>query len=100
MKKFLMLSALLCLIIAGCSTPSGKGAAIGGTGGAILGGVIGHQSGHGVEGAAIGAAAGAIGGALIGEHMTKKFCPVCGKQFTEDVMYCPHDGAELKYIEK
>lgn len=42
------------------------GSAVGGLGGAALGGIIGHQSGHGLEGAAIGAAAGALAGNQIG----------------------------------
>lgn len=84
------------LVLAGCTTTQ-KGAATGGLAGATLGGIIGHQSGHGVAGAAIGGVAGTVGGMVVGEHLDKKFCPVCGKGFTEDVKYCPADGAELKY---
>jgi uncharacterized protein YcfJ len=36
--------------------------------GAILGGIIGHQSGKGLEGAALGAAAGGGGGYLYGKN--------------------------------
>ena len=90
---------LIPVAIIGCTTTQ-KGAAIGGLGGAALGGIIGHQSGHGVEGALIGAGAGAVGGALVGEQMDKKFCPVCGAEYTSDVKYCPKDGTELKFKQK
>lgn len=94
-----MCNALLLLVLIsgliGCSTTQ-KGAGIGALGGAALGGIIGHQSGHGLEGAAIGAAAGAISGGVIGENMDKKFCPVCGEEYTSGVQYCPKDGTELK----
>ncbi len=97
MKKFvLVLMMFLTLSAAGCTTTQ-QGATVGGLGGATLGGIIGHQSGHGVGGAAIGGAVGAIGGMMVGEHMQKKFCPQCGKEYTEDTKFCPVDGAELKY---
>ena len=101
MKKQIIISLLLLssLTLFGCTTTQ-KGAAVGGLGGAVLGGIIGHQSGHGVEGALIGAGAGAVGGALVGEQMDKKFCPVCGAEYTADVKYCPKDGSELKFKQK
>ncbi len=86
---------IFLFFIAGCTTTE-QGATVGGLGGATLGGIIGHQSGHGVAGAAIGGAAGTVGGMIVGEHMQTKFCPVCGRSFTEDVRYCPYDGTELK----
>ena len=92
-KTFLLLSVSFLLL--GCTTTE-KGAAIGGLSGAALGGIIGHQSGHGVAGAAIGGAAGAVGGMLVGEKMDKKFCPVCGSTYPADEKFCPKDGAELK----
>lgn len=97
----LVLSILILSLAAilGCSTTQ-KGAAVGGGAGAVLGGIIGHQSGHGTEGALIGAGIGAASGALIGEQMDTKFCPLCGKRFTSGVKYCPVDGAELKAIQK
>ena len=52
---------LLCFVLAGCTTTE-QAATVGGLGGAAVGGIIGHQSGHGVAGAAIGGAAGTIGG--------------------------------------
>jgi uncharacterized protein YcfJ len=62
-----------------------------------LGGIIGNQSDHPVAGAAIGGAAGVVGGMLVGEHMDKKFCPVCGRAYTSDKKFCPVDGTELKF---
>jgi hypothetical protein len=47
-------------VLAGCSTTE-KGAAYGGAGGAVIGGIAG-----GLPGAAIGAGAGALGGAAVG----------------------------------
>ncbi len=85
----------MLILIAGC-TPTQKGAVTGAAAGGLLGGIIGHQSGHGGTGAAIGAAAGAIGGAVIGEKMEKKFCPVCGAEYTSGTDFCPNDGTELK----
>ncbi len=101
MKKLISLLLLSVLIgsVSGCTTTQ-KGAAVGGLGGAALGGIIGHQSGHGAEGAVIGGAVGAISGALVGEQLDKKFCPVCGAEYTADVKYCAKDGTELKFKQK
>ncbi|TAN62196.1 hypothetical protein EPN16_02140 [bacterium] len=99
MKKLIPLSLILAFALTGCTTTQ-KGAAVGGLGGAALGGIIGHQSGHGAEGAVIGGAVGAISGALVGEKLDKKFCPVCGAEYTADVKYCSKDGTELKFKQK
>ena len=48
-----------------------KGAGIGAVGGAAVGGIVGHQSGHGWEGALIGGAAGATAGGLLGNQADK-----------------------------
>jgi uncharacterized protein YcfJ len=93
-NKFLAV-ALIVLVFAGCTTTQ-KGAAVGGLGGATLGGIIGHQSGNDIAGAAIGGVAGTVGGMLVGEHMDKKFCPACGRTYTADTRFCPVDGTELK----
>ncbi len=98
-KMILVVLAISAIALVGCSTTQ-KGAAVGGGAGAVLGGIIGHQSGHGTEGALIGAGLGAASGALVGEQMDTKFCPVCGKHYTSGVKYCPVDGAELKTIQK
>ena len=98
MKKLFLL-LLVCFVFAGCTTTQ-KGATVGGMSGATIGGIIGHQTGKDVQGAAIGGIVGAVGGMLVGEHMDKKFCPVCGASYTEDIIYCPKDGTELKYKEK
>lgn len=96
--RILLMSCIFFLFL-GC-TMSQKGAAVGTVTGAGLGAIIGHQSGHTAEGAGIGAAVGAAAGTLIGENMAKKFCPKCGRDFTEDLKYCPYDGTELKFKEK
>jgi len=97
MKKMSLYFIFLitCLVLSGCTTTE-KAATVGGLGGATLGGIIGHQSGHGVTGAAIGGAAGVVGGMIVGEKMDKKFCPVCGATYPSDVKFCPKDGTELK----
>jgi len=100
MKNHQLFLILAVFVLMGCTTTQ-KGAAIGAGTGAVLGGIIGHQTGgHGVAGAAIGAGAGGLGGALIGERMDSKFCPICGKRFTASQKFCPEDGTELKDIEK
>ena len=75
MKKLAIIStATVSLLFGACSsTEPGAGnvnrnrsATGGAAAGALLGGVIGHQSGRGLEGAAIGAAAGGIGGSALG----------------------------------
>ena len=93
---------ILCAIVvaAGCSTPEGRDAAIGGGAGAVIGGIIGHQTDNDLAGAGIGAAVGAVGGAVVGSMAEKKFCPTCGKQYSGDTKFCPIDGVELKDVQK
>ena len=86
---------LALMVVSGCTTTE-KAATMGALGGATVGGIIGHQSGHDLGGAAVGAAVGGLGGMVVGEHMQKKFCPVCGATYTSDTQYCPKDGTELK----
>ncbi len=76
MKKTISLFAVLvfALAIAGCQTNKtrvAEGAGVGGLIGATAGGIIGHQSGHGVEGAVIGGVLGAAGGAAVGSQIEK-----------------------------
>ena len=63
-------SALVAIALSSCEAPMGpntqRGAATGALGGALLGGVVGHQSGCALEGAAIGAAGGAVVGGAYG----------------------------------
>ena len=99
MRNLLVVLMVASVALMGCTTTQ-KGAAIGGASGAVLGGIIGHQSGQGPTGAAIGAGVGAVSGALIGEQMDTKFCPVCGAGYTSSVKFCPKDGAELKEKQK
>lgn len=94
MKEFIFVFFVV-FAITGC-TATQKAATVGGLGGATLGGIIGHQTGDDMAGAAIGGVVGTVGGMVVGEHMQKKFCPVCGATYTEDVKFCPKDGAELK----
>ncbi|MDP8260026.1 MAG: YMGG-like glycine zipper-containing protein [Candidatus Gygaella obscura] len=102
MKKLAGLFILMAFIV-GCANSTGtqKGAGIGALSGAAIGGIIGHQSGHGWEGAGIGALGGAAAGALIGDKVSQKKvkCPVCGTVYSADVKFCPKDGAELEPIE-
>jgi outer membrane protein OmpA-like peptidoglycan-associated protein len=60
--------------MAGCASWSKtqKGAAIGTTAGAVVGGVIGKQSDHTAEGAILGAAIGGVAGGIIGNYMDKQ----------------------------
>ena len=64
-------AVLIFIICSGCisapKTDTGKGAVIGGVGGAALGALIDRK--HPWTGAAIGAAGGAIAGGLVGSHM-------------------------------
>ncbi len=104
LMKWMALGCLLTFI--GCSTtdPTQKGAGIGaGTGaaaGAAIGAIVGNQSGNAGQGALIGAGLGALTGAaaggVIGSGQSNKFCPTCGKVYTNDLEYCPKDGTALR----
>ena len=63
-------SAIMAITLSNCAAPAGpntqRGAATGALGGALLGGIVGHQSGRALEGAAIGAAGGAAVGGVYG----------------------------------
>lgn len=76
MKRIFYLFSILAFIsiATGCQankTRVAEGAGIGGTVGAIAGGIIGYQSGHPLEGAAIGGATGAGTGAVVGAQIKK-----------------------------
>ncbi|HUF12465.1 MAG TPA: OmpA family protein [Longimicrobiales bacterium] len=71
------LTAFFALGTVGCSTWEGmgnreRGAVIGAGGGAVAGGVIGHQVGNTAAGAIIGAAVGGAAGAIIGHQMDQQ----------------------------
>ncbi len=71
---YIFVILVLVFVGSGCAsnkTRVGEGAGIGGLVGAAAGGIIGHQSGHGVEGALIGGAIGAAGGSAVGAQMEK-----------------------------
>ena len=76
MKKcfYLFFILVFVLVVCGCQTNKtrvGEGAGIGGTVGAIAGGIIGFQSGHPLQGAVIGGAIGGGTGALVGAQIKK-----------------------------
>jgi uncharacterized protein YcfJ len=70
-------SAITAIALSNCAAPVGpntqRGAATGALGGALLGGVIGHQSGKALEGAAIGAAGGAVVGGAYGNSRDQDY---------------------------
>jgi len=71
-KKAVLVVTALALIPtlgSGCKTDTGKGALLGGGGGALVGALIDHSNPW--AGALIGAAGGALIGAAIGHHMDK-----------------------------
>lgn len=70
----LLLAALAAAPLAGCASLSReqKGAIIGGTTGAVVGGVIGNNTGSTARGAIIGAMVGGAAGAIIGNRMDKQ----------------------------
>jgi len=77
MKTCLLLSLGLLLAGAGCASTDSTANAkekgvLGAVGGAVIGGVIGHQSGKGLEGAAVGAAAGGVLGAAAGSAQDER----------------------------
>lgn len=67
----LMLIGFLLMSLLGCASwsKSQKGAAIGSTAGAVVGGIIGKQSDHTAEGAILGAVIGGVAGGIIGKYM-------------------------------
>ncbi|HSI64187.1 MAG TPA: glycine zipper domain-containing protein [Candidatus Saccharimonadia bacterium] len=74
-KLLLPLLAAASFSTMSCSSgPNARtGTVIGALGGGALGGIIGHQSGHGLEGAAIGAGLGALGGNVIGGAQDERY---------------------------
>ncbi|WP_428328845.1 YMGG-like glycine zipper-containing protein [Mucilaginibacter sp.] len=78
MKKLIISASLMLALTITAATkahaqdhkisPQGKGAIIGGAGGAVAGGII----GHGVKGAVIGGALGAGGGYIIGNEKRRR----------------------------
>ena len=76
MKKSFYLCVIFAFVFvtAGCQsnkTRVAEGAGIGGGLGAVVGGIIGFQSGHPLQGAAIGGAIGAGTGAVVGAQIKK-----------------------------
>jgi outer membrane protein OmpA-like peptidoglycan-associated protein len=76
MKRILTLFVLMVFLLAAVNCASWnkttRGAVIGGAGGAVLGGLIGHAAGNTLLGAILGAAVGGAAGAVIGNYMDKQ----------------------------
>lgn len=70
--KLICLAAVSCGVVSCAGPNANMGTAVGGLGGAALGGIIGHQSGRGLEGAAIGGVTGAVAGGLIGNSQDQR----------------------------
>jgi outer membrane protein OmpA-like peptidoglycan-associated protein len=71
--SFVFVALLGTQLIAGCNASNtAKGTAIGAGSGAVIGGIIGKQSGNTAVGAIIGAGGGGATGALIGQRMDKQ----------------------------
>ena len=76
MKRILTLFIVLVFLFVASSCASWnkatRGVVIGGAGGAVVGGVIGHAAGSTILGGIIGAAVGGAAGAIIGSYMDKQ----------------------------
>ena len=70
--RLTLIAAAAALVSCASGPNATTGTALGGLGGAALGGIIGHQSGRGLEGAAIGAVAGGAAGNLIGNGQDQR----------------------------
>jgi outer membrane protein OmpA-like peptidoglycan-associated protein len=69
----IVVGILVAMLSMGCAMSArDKGILIGGTSGAVLGGVIGHQSDNTAVGAILGAAVGGAAGGIIGNYMDKQ----------------------------
>jgi outer membrane protein OmpA-like peptidoglycan-associated protein len=74
-RRFLIVLVLVAFIVAGCAanggmTDTGKGAVLGGGGGAAIGAIL--DAGNPLAGAIIGAAGGALVGAAVGHYMDNR----------------------------
>ncbi|MBA2563326.1 MAG: OmpA family protein [Chitinophagaceae bacterium] len=72
LRNLLLCLATASILYACNATKAQKGAVIGGTGGAVLGSVIGKAAGNKTLGTIIGAAVGGTAGAVIGNKMDKQ----------------------------
>jgi outer membrane protein OmpA-like peptidoglycan-associated protein len=92
MRGRLAVSVIAMILIGaiGCASlgKKEKGAIIGGTTGAVLGGVIGKQAGSTEAGVIIGAAVGGAAGAVIGDYMDKQ-----AEEMNQNV-----EGAEIERV--
>jgi outer membrane protein OmpA-like peptidoglycan-associated protein len=84
-----LLVALLIVGCVGCAMSArDKGVLIGGASGAVLGGVIGHQSDNTAVGAILGAVVGGAAGGIIGNYMDKQ-----AEEMQQDI-----EGARIERI--
>ena len=100
MKKIAIL-ILIGGLVSGCAATrnvaEGQAAAPGAP--AAVDAVIGQPADPGTQDSSLGAQTGAVGETIVGEHVEKKFCPVCGRRFPASIQSCPYDGAQLQLIE-
>lgn len=92
--RFLLGAAVLPLaLLNGCSTMNNtdKGALIGGTAGAVGGGIIGHACKNTAAGAVIGGVVGAVTGAVIGDHKDQKEVAQARQMTIDDVVRMTQD---------
>lgn len=92
LSKAIMVSGLFLSLFAftipGCKTmnKSQKGAVIGGTSGAVIGGVVGRSMGNTAMGAVIGATVGGVTGAVIGRQMDKQAAEIAKEMGDAEVI--------------
>jgi len=76
MRKGTLILAVISLVggllLGGCESEAGKGAALGSLAGAGVGAIVGHQSGKTAEGALIGGAVGGGAGYILGSQKDKR----------------------------
>ena len=70
-SKVLALSALGAVSLLSVSCDTTTGALAGGGTGALVGGIVGHQTGHTAAGAIIGGGVGAVTGGMIGNQQKR-----------------------------
>jgi len=91
-SSYMLVLAAMVLACSACAenkTRIGEGAGFGGILGAAAGGIIGHQSGHGVEGALIGGAVGAASGAAVGSQIEKPQAAVQNQAVAQNYAVAP-----------
>ena len=100
-KQVLYYLIAVSMVLAACKgmTKTQKGAIIGTTGGAAIGGVIGRAAGNTALGAIIGAAVGGTAGVLIGKKMDKQAEEI-KKQIPNATVERIGEGIEVEFESK